>query len=257
MSKVINWTSVSMGAAAGFVAGIVFLAVVTASDNANSTPVVATQVLDLAPIEKKVDTLATQQAALIEALASTKSRQDICDRSILMQEKLLDLHNVNLCRYVGVEELSRIQGLSIEEEGNRLEAGDFAGMDNLRGLSLSKRRTSQDSRDSGFELPADLLSGITSLDYLGLTGYTMESVTAPAFVEALPRLDILEINHHWEEENWGSGRYEYTINFQPNFPPCLEHDGGVTDTASGREALILLHTAFDGLTTCEGEASTS
>ena len=121
----------------------------------------------------------------------------ICDRSIAMQERLLDHYSVPLCRYVTAEELYRLDGLSIDEaEHSRLRPDDFAGMVNLRVLGVRGAE--------GSDMPAEFFKHLGGLSTLSIQGYSLISVLDREWSTELPRLEVLEFRGY----GYGSGDFE-------------------------------------------------
>ncbi len=128
------------------------------------------------------------------ARAGAPALTTICDRSIAMQERLLDHYSVPLCRYVTAEELYRLDGLSIgEAEHSRLRPDDFAGMVNLRGLEVRGAE--------GSDMPAEFFKHLGGLRYLDIQGYSLTSVLDREWSTELPRLEVLELR------GYGSNRF--------------------------------------------------
>ncbi len=125
-------------------------------------------------------------------VSTQQGLDDICDRSILMQETLLERIGVQLCRVISVRELNRIDRLSIEEGERRLQADDFANMRNLTALGLEKNGDSA-SRATGLDLPPEIFRHLADLTYLSITGYDATSVMSHDFAAELPNLQHLSL----------------------------------------------------------------
>ena len=204
----------------------------------------------LAAIQDRLEEIATQQAELSEQITkleensedASRSEDDICDRSIAMQNKLLSHFNVSLCRAVTVGELYRIDGLSIEEVDHRLRATDFEGMVNLRSLSLRKYDTNESSRITGFDLPDNFFRHLDSLTHLGMDGYTAESVLSHDFNAELPNLEVLGLRL----KGWDNSHY--TLEFT-DYDVCIEYRPE-NPSPEQKQALYDLDTEFGRLAEC-------
>ncbi len=205
----------------------------------------------LAAIEERLAEIASQQAELSEQIGSLEQsaddvnqsdRDDICDRSIVMQNRLLSHFNVSLCRAVTVGELYRIEGLSIQEGPHRLRATDFEGMINFRRLSLRTYDTDESSRSTGFDLPANFFRHLDSLTHLTLDGYVAESVLSHDFNAELPNLEVLGLLlNGWDNSH-------YTLEFT-DFDVCIERRPEDPSPLQ-KQALYDLDTAFGRLAEC-------
>lgn len=123
----------------------------------------------------------------LETGADKNNWDDICDRSIVMQNELLDRFHVNLCRAIAVRELYRIQDLAIVLSGDdQLRAGDFIGMTNLVKLSLDGQGGEKHM------LPAGIAQNLESLKVLIIDDHDHKSVLAQ--VTELPNL--IELDFH-------------------------------------------------------------
>ena len=100
----------------------------------------------------------------------------ICDRTQKVHEFIVDyLSDRDNCAEVNVADLeSFTQSLEMPNENiGSLKSGDFAGLSNLRTLSLASNTFTT--------LPADVFSGLTSLGDLNLGGGALSSIDARAF----------------------------------------------------------------------------
>ena len=95
---------------------------------------------------------------------------NICQRSIAIQEELLEKLQIQYCRYITGEELIRVTNLEIRTD--KLKPGDLAGLQNLDSLSLTLTRPP----------PKALFKGLNNLTSLELS---FESPTEPSKVKDL------------------------------------------------------------------------
>ena len=147
-----------------------------------------------------------------------------------MQEELLDVFSTKFCQAVTVEELYRLESLSLEIDSERyLEAADFDGMGNLVALDL------RGETSAPVDLPSNLFRFLGSLRYLQLDGYTLDSVLALDFAAVLPNLEafslrVPEMPHTFHELRFSFGNV------------CLEHRHD--NTPEGKQALYSLDAKF-------------
>ena len=111
-------------------------------------------------------------------------RDDICHRSIPMQNYLLDQHSTRFSRAVDIGELYRIESMELDRGIDELRASDFADLPNLKHLELLH---------DGPLLP--LIGGffvhLGGLEYLELTDFS--DVLTHDFSLSLPVLEHLVI----------------------------------------------------------------
>ena len=152
----------------------------------------------IAAIQLELETLRLQLGLALAVLkqepspeptiaTSAKNREDICYRALPVQEALLDkFTNINLCRAVGIEELFRLERLTVEAIGT-LSRTDFADMPNLRRLEI--RHKPNNIHTDSLLLGADALHDLTGLESLSLhLNLTANSTTQ------IPALDLLPPN---------------------------------------------------------------
>ncbi len=164
----------------------------------------------LTDMERVLVELQEQQAELAVLVAHIEKQvarsgapalTTICDRSIAMQERLLDHFSVPLCRYVTAEELYRLEGLEIDyDESRGLRPDDFADMVNLRALTVG---------GNGEDLPAEFFKHLGGLSHLSISGYSLSSVLDREWSTELPRLEVLWLDVSLPFES----RVEYRIWF--------------------------------------------
>ena len=172
--------------------------------------------------------------------ADKKNWDDICDRSIIMQNELLSWFNVKLCRAIAVRELYRIQFLDIEVfDDEHLRAGDFVGMSNLVSLDLDGQNHEE------WRLPEGLFQHLESLERLTISSHVYTSVLDQ--VTELPNLIEL---------NLGLGDPYYPRPIQIRFTPagaCVRSDGlqRLEEAERGGQVLRDYETAFGPLAECK------
>ena len=109
---------------------------------------------------------------------------NICQRSIAVQEALLERLDIQYCRYITGEELIRVTNLGFTTKS--LQPGDFDGLHNLETLSVGAENPP----------PEDLFKGLNNLTELHLS---FNSTSSPWKVEEvfstpLPRLVSLRLD---------------------------------------------------------------
>ena len=99
-------------------------------------------------------------------------RQDICYRSLPVQDALLDIfYGPDLCAAINLGELFRLESLNIEAEGYPLEESDFADMPNLRSLVVHA---------DWHDLAPDVFHKLTALQHLTLELFLDADQDVPA-----------------------------------------------------------------------------
>ena len=119
---------------------------------------------------------------------------DICERSVAMQEELLDqFSGLDLCRAISPRELVRLRSLSIEESyGDRIRASDFQDMPNLTSLFLSVDTSNGASR---LELLDGLSRHLGQLEELSLSYYTLRSLQEIDWAAEWPALERIQVRY--------------------------------------------------------------
>ena len=109
---------------------------------------------------------------------------NICQRSIAVQEALLEKLDIQYCRYITGEELIRVTELEIRTKS--LKPGDFAGLHNLETLAIGSQTPP----------PEDLFEGLNNLTELELSFITTDKPYNPdqVFSNPLPNLSSLRLD---------------------------------------------------------------
>ncbi len=110
--------------------------------------------------------------------------EGICDRTLLVQQALVEIAGADHCWNVTNDALSRVQYLDLR--GHRigvLRTGDFAGLINMHYLGLAQNELT--------DLPAGVFSGLTGLDSLNLSSNNLTTLPENVFADLSGLLSLV------------------------------------------------------------------
>ena len=128
------------------------------------------------------------QEKVAEAAGQKATTRSICDRTILVQDALLDKAGKKDCEQMTDQDLQAIIALDLSEKSvEELKANDFSGLTSLQRLYLDRNNLAS--------LPEGIFSGLTSLQSLSLNGNSLGNLSEGIF-SGLISLQRLDLDHN-------------------------------------------------------------
>ena len=183
--------------------------------------------------ETKTEPLETEKEAAIPEIDTA----NICDRTPEIQQRLIEMLQINSCRDITGEELVRVQDLSLSEMP--LKDGDLDSFINLTNLRLSTE-----------EAPVGLLDDLVSLEKLELG---LEVPPSPGSFENLGRLREMRLSiDDRDETQYDDNQYNAEeLNLKGVFEGLAALERLVLEVRSDNYAVVLTNGSMTGMPTLQ------